>query len=346
MKKKVLVVGSGGREHALAWKLAQSPQVEKVYMAPGNPGTAEVGENVAIDVMDSDGLVYFALKEGIDLTVVGPDEPLANGLVDKLQHWGCLTFGPTESAAEIEFSKPFAKRFMSKRNIPTPSFQIFSDFERAVRYVGGIRRKCVVKAPGLAQGKGVYVCSSPSQAVSALQKIMVEHVHGTGSDVVIEEYIDGPEVSLHALCGNGWFDLFPPSRDYKALFDTTSLGHDDDENPNTGGMGAIVPVPGFTCDQIFQSQEIVRRITETLCRQGSPFYGCLYPGLKISPTQGMNVLEFNARFGDPEAQVYMRLLNSDLFEMLYASASGGEFPRNGILWKPGYAVCVLSLIHI
>lgn len=318
MMKRVLIVGSGGREHALAWKLAQSPQVSELFVAPGNAGTAEVATNVAIDAMDLDGLVTFAVEEQIDLTVVGPEAPLAAGLVDRMQRQGLAVFGPTKAAAQLEASKVFAKDFMAAHGIPTASFATFADFDAAVHYVSSKRwpHGLVVKASGLAAGKGVIICDTQAEGVMALNDIMRSDTFGgAGAEVVVEERLTGPELSVLALCDGQTARLLTPARDHKRI-------GDGDVGPNTGGMGAFGPPAGITPSFLAEIQaSCIDPVLAGMAAQGTPFAGMLFVGLMLTP-DGPRVLEYNCRFGDPETQVVLPLLASDLFTILSACASG------------------------
>ena len=334
MKINVLIIGNGGREHALAWKLAQSPRIGKLYVAPGNGGTRQVAENIPIETNDIDGLVQFAEKNEIGLTVVGPDDPLALGVVDAFQAKGLRIFGPTRAAAEIESSKAFAKNLMSEANIPTATFKIFSEHDKALSYIRERGAPIVVKASGLALGKGVYVCKTLSQAEGALAEIMLDHVHKeAGTEVVVEEFLDGQEISIHAFCDGKTFVLLPPAQDHKPI-------RDNDEGKNTGGMGTIAPVSWVSADTLkVIGEQIVRPTLEALAKRERPFTGLLYPGLKMT-SSGVKVLEFNARFGDPETQSYMRLLKTDLLDILEACVDG-KLAELAIEWHSGFAVCVM-----
>ena len=334
MNTNVLIIGSGGREHALAWKLAQSLRIGKLYVAPGNGGTHQIAENVSIDATDIEGLIQFAEKNEISLTVVGPDDPLALGVVDAFRSRGLRIFGPTRATAEIESSKAFAKNLMSEASIPTATFKIFSEYDKALSYVRKRGVPIVVKASGLALGKGVYVCKTLAEAEVALKEIMVDNVHKEdGSEVVIEEFLDGQEISIHALCDGKTFVLLPPAQDHKPI-------HDNDEGKNTGGMGTIAPLSWVSTDTLkIISDQIVRPTLEALTKCGRPFTGLLYPGLKIT-SSGLKVLEFNARFGDPETQSYMRLLKTDLLDILEACVDG-TLAELAIEWHSGFAVCVV-----
>lgn len=341
---KVLLVGGGGREHAIAWKLRQSPRLGKLFVAPGNAGTAQIAENVPVKATDVDGLLAFALKEGIEFTIVGQDDPLALGIVDAFQAKGLRIFGPTKAAAQIEASKVFSKGLMKDCGVPTALFDVYTDqaqaLEKVRQHFATYSFPIVVKASGLALGKGAYVCHDLAEAEAALDEILVKRLHGSaGDNVVIEEYIDGPEVSIHAFCDGKSFKLFPSAQDHKPVFD-------GDKGPNTGGMGTIAPVPWFTSyDEV--SSQVVGPILEGLRKNGSPFAGLLYPGLKLrerDPAATSEyvpyVLEFNARFGDPETQVYMRLLKTDLLNIFEACVDGRLHEIN-VEWNPGFAACVV-----
>ena len=334
MASKVLIIGSGGREHALAWKLAQSPRVSKLYVAPGNGGTRNLAKNIAIEATDIRGLVRFAEEKLIDLTVAGPDDPLALGVVDLFQSRGLRIFGPTRAAAKIEWSKAFAKRLMRDRNILTAPFQIFRKYERALDYIRKHGVPVVVKARGLALGKGVYPCKTLPEAKEALVEIMLKRIHkDAGNEVIVEEFLEGQEISIHAFCDGKTSILLPTAQDHKPIYD-------GDKGKNTGGMGTIAPVPWVTPEMLREiEQQIVKPTLEALAERGTPFAGCLYPGLKITPT-GPKVLEFNARFGDPETQSYMRLLKTDLLDILDACVDG-KLSELTIEWQSGFSVCVV-----
>lgn len=334
MSNNVLIVGGGGREHALAWKLSQSSRIDELYVAPGNGGTRQVAENIPIEATDVDGLAQFATTNEIGLTVVGPDDPLALGVVDIFRARGLRIFGPTRAAAEIESSKVFAKNLMSEAGIPTATFKIFSEYGEALAYVRKRGAPIVVKASGLALGKGAYVCKTLAEAETALDEIMLGRVHKeAGNKVVVEEFLHGQEISVHAFCDGKTFVLLPPAQDHKPI-------RDGDKGKNTGGMGTIAPVPWVTAE-VWQGveQQIVRPTLEALAERGRRFTGCLYPGL-IMTGDGPKVLEFNARFGDPETQSYMRLLKNDLLEILEACVDG-KLAELAIEWYSGFAVCVV-----
>ena len=336
MATDILVVGSGAREHALLWKLHQSPRVGRLYAAPGNGGTAALAENVPIGVMEFEKLAAFAKEKKIGLTIPGPDDAFVGGIVNIFQAHGLRVWGPTKEAAQIEGSKAFAKQLMREAKIPTAEFSVFSDSTSALAHVRARGTPIVIKASGLALGKGVYVCRSIQEAEQAIQEIMVDRAHkGAGEEVVIEEYLDGPEISVHALTGGTTHILFPPSQDHKRA-------QDGDQGKNTGGMGTIAPVPWVT-PEIMASIEsqVVTPTFEALKKRGVEFKGLLFPGLIVT-TSGPKVLEYNARFGDPECQVYMRLLKTDLLDLLEASAFGTlDAIRDSIEWHRGFAVNIV-----
>ena len=320
---KVLIIGSGGREHTLAWKLAQSDMVRQVYVAPGNAGTQWAGkhgraacENVPIHASDPHGLLRFAQERNIDLTVVGPEGPLADGIVDLFDHAGCPIFGPSREGAQLEASKVFAKQFMQHFNIPTAESLSFTDYHEAQAYLAtiesGATNGVVVKASGLAAGKGVIVCDRIGAAQLAIEDIMQKRVFGTAGDVVIiEERLTGQEVSVLAFCDGHTAVPLVPARDHKRV-------GNNDQGPNTGGMGAFAPVPDV--DQAWLD-EVVEKVLNTavqgMATRGTPYKGILYAGLMLTPN-GIKVLEFNARFGDPETQVVLPLLENDLAAIMMA----------------------------
>jgi phosphoribosylamine---glycine ligase len=333
-KNKILIIASGGREHALGWKLKQSPKVEKIYFAPGTVGTEEIGESTGIAALNFDALTQFAIKNKIDLTVAAPDDILAAGIVNAFQKKGLKIFGPTQEASKIEWSKAFAKELMREEKIPTAKYKTFKDAESARRYVKKQSLPVVIKASGLALGKGVVIANDLEEALNAIEDAMVRKVFGeAGSEVVIEEFLKGGEVSIHAFSDGKTFSLFPTARDHKPIFD-------GNKGPNTGGMGTIAPVPGITKkDMETISEKIVKPVLEGLSKRGTAFTGCLYPGLMMTKT-GPKVVEFNSRFGDPEMESYMRLLESDLFEILNACAEG-NLDRIKIKWSEQSACCIV-----
>ena len=334
MTNNVLIIGSGGREHAFAWKLVQSSRIGKLYVAPGNGGTLQVAENIAIDATDVARLVRFAKENEIDLTVVGPDDSLALGIVDAFHSQGLRIFGPTRAAAKIESSKAFAKELMYEANVPTASFRIFDQYDEALAYIRECGAPIVVKASGLALGKGAYPCRTLEAAEAALSEIMLDRAHKEAGDkVVVEEFLDGQEVSIHAFCDGKTFVLLPPVQDHKSI-------RDGNEGKNTGGMGTITPVSWVSAETMrFVESQIIHPTLEVLAKHGQSFTGLLYPGLKMT-NSGSKVLEFNARFGDPETQSYMRLLKTDLFDILEACVDG-TLADLTIEWHSGFAVCIV-----
>ncbi|MBI1826633.1 MAG: phosphoribosylamine--glycine ligase [Planctomycetes bacterium] len=333
-KSKVLVVGSGAREHALAEKLATSPKVERVFCAPGNAGTAIVAENVPIGIDELDKLVQFAKASNIGLTVVGPEAPLCAGIVDRFQSAGLRIFGPTAAAARIEGDKAYAKRLMRAAYVPTAEARIFDRYADARAYVATRDDGLVVKAAGLAAGKGVIVCSSSAEAILALEQMMVKREFGdAGSTVVVEELLQGPEVSVHALIDGRTIYLLDSAQDHKRL-------GDGDIGPNTGGMGAYSPAPVATSEVLaIVERDVLVPIVDALRGDGAPYGGILYVGLMMTPG-GPKVLEFNCRFGDPEAEVLLPRLNYDLFDVLSAVVDG-KLADMEIQWDSRAAVSVV-----
>lgn len=338
MGKTVLVVGQGGREHTLAWKLAASPEVERLFAAPGNAGIAEVAECVPLAAHDVEGLRRFARDNAVDLTVVGPEAPLMAGLVDALEADGLLAFGPSARAARLEGSKVFSKQLMRAYGVPTADFAVFDRLEPAAAYVREhmeVQGKAlVVKADGLAAGKGVVVAHSSAEALDALQEMMVRRVFGdAGVRVVLEECLVGEEVSVFALVDGERVVPLAAAQDHKRVFDM-------DQGPNTGGMGAYSPAPVYTPElQRKVLEEILQPTAAAMVREGCPYRGVLYAGLMVT-AEGPKVLEFNARFGDPETQVVIPLMSSDLFEALHAVASG-RLHEVQVSFLDAAAVCVV-----
>jgi phosphoribosylamine--glycine ligase len=334
---KILVVGKGGREHALVWKLAQSPRTERVYCAPGNAGTAEDGVNVLIDPLDFDRLISFVRKEKIELTVVGPEEPLARGIVDHFQKAGLRIFGPTRAAAQLEASKVFAKQLMHHADVPTAEFRVFDHPEFARRYIETRDYPLVVKADGLAAGKGVIVCSSNQEALTAIERIMVREEFGraAGRQVVVEKRLEGEELSILALVSGRTIVPLQPTQDHKAAFD-------DDKGPNTGGMGAYCPAPLGTPELLDAiDRDILVPTVHAMKRRRQPFRGVLYAGIMVT-SQGPRVLEFNCRFGDPEIQPLLMRLRTDLLDLIEAVVDERLDAFEGKLeWDPRPAVCVV-----
>ena len=309
---KILIIGGGGREHALAWKIAQSPKVTKLYIAPGNAGTAQIAHNLDIHPTDTEALAKAARDIGINLTIVGPEAPLAAGIVDLFNTLGLPIFGPTKAAARIESSKVFAKQLMQKYGIPCPAGAIFSDYRQAREYLKTQPPPIVIKADGLAAGKGVIVAMSKEEALQALSATMEAKVFGTAGDsVVIEEYIVGKEVSLLAFTDGKTVIPMVPACDYKRALDA-------DQGPNTGGMGSYSP-PGFFDAALTKQvmETILKPTVKALAKEGTSYKGVLYAGLMVAP-DGLKVLEFNARFGDPETQVILPRLKSDLVDIIFS----------------------------
>ncbi|SHI81736.1 phosphoribosylamine--glycine ligase [Malonomonas rubra DSM 5091] len=331
---KVLVVGGGGREHALCWKIAQSPLVETLYCAPGNPGIAEVAECVNIAADEIETLCEFAQAEKIDLTVVGPEVPLTMGIVDTFQEAGLEVFGPNKAAAQIEGSKGFSKNLMAKYNIPTADYQSFTEHADAVAYIKEQGAPIVVKADGLAAGKGVIVAMTEEQAIAAVDDIMLDQVFGdAGASVVIEEFMDGEEASFFAFTDGKNILPLASSQDHKRVYD-------NDEGPNTGGMGAYSPAPVVTAelhDVIVDT--VVKPTIAGMAQDGCPYSGILYVGLMIKEGKP-RVVEFNARFGDPEAQPLLIRMKEDIVPILQACARG-ELNQSSLEWHDKAAVCVV-----
>lgn len=318
---KVLVVGSGAREHVLVWKLNQSEKVEKIYCAPGNPGIGKIAECVNIAANDLPGLLDFALRKEIDLTVPGPEAPLVKGVVDDFEAQGLAIFGPTKMAALLEGSKTFAKFVMDKYDIPTAQWAVFEKYDEARDFLATIDFPCVIKADGLAAGKGAIIVHNGDEAEETLRQIMLEKAFGAaGEKIVIEEFMAGEEASVFAISDGEDYLLLPASQDHKAIFD-------GDKGPNTGGMGAYAPTPIVT-DAMMERvrQEIIEPTLHGMAKEGTPFRGVLYAGLMIMDA-GPRVVEFNCRFGDPEAQVVLPLIESDIADMMHKAAtrSLGEY---------------------
>ncbi|MDD3243743.1 MAG: phosphoribosylamine--glycine ligase [Eubacteriales bacterium] len=331
---KVLVIGGGGREHAIVHKLAQSPAVTKLYCAPGNAGIAQLAECVSLNIMDNDAVTAFAHEKQLDWVFVAPDDPLANGLVDALQNAGIKAFGPSAAAARVEASKSFAKYVMDKYDIPTAAWKDFSDAEKAKEYIRCVGAPIVVKADGLALGKGVFVCQSVSEAEAAVDSIMVQRAFGSaGARVIVEECLSGPEASV--LCFTDGKTVVPmvAAQDHKRAYD-------GDRGPNTGGMGAFAPTPKLSHgDILYVKEHILQRAVDALSAEGCPFMGVLYAGIMMTPV-GIKVIEFNARFGDPETQVILPLLRSDLMDIMQA-IDARKLDACKVEWQPGAAAVVV-----
>ncbi len=331
---RVLVVGGGGREHALVWKLRQSPKVQEIFCAPGNVGIAQMATCVNIQAEDVPGLVTFAQQEQIDLTVVGPEIPLTNGIVDIFQQQGLKIFGPSRAAAEIEGSKALAKDIMAKYNIPSARYATFDTAKEARAYVKQYGAPCVIKADGLAAGKGVIVAMDEETALAAVDFIMAERAFGQAGDrVVIEEFLEGEEVSVLAFVDGETIVPLVSSQDHKRV-------GDQDTGPNTGGMGAYAPAPVYTPELAkVVERDILYPTVKALAAEGRPYRGVLYAGLMVTPT-GPKVLEFNARFGDPETQPVLSLLETDLVDIIEAILQG-RLAEQSVQWQDGAAVCVV-----
>lgn len=309
---KILVVGDGGREHAICWKLLQSNKVDEVICAPGNGGIESIAKCFAVNPMDIAGMVKLAKDENVDLVFVAPDDPLSAGMVDVMEQNGIKAFGPNKKAAQIEASKSFSKDLMKKYSIPTAAYEVFNDVQNAKDYINKIGAPIVVKADGLALGKGVYVCMDVTTALNAVDEIMLQQKFGSaGAKVVVEEFMQGAEVSLLCFCDSKTIRPMISSQDHKRAYN-------NDEGPNTGGMGAFAPSPKYTQEiREFVEQKIMYATMESMNNEGCPFKGILYIGLMLT-TDGPKVLEYNARFGDPETQVVLPLLDGDLYEIIDA----------------------------
>lgn len=339
---KLLVIGSGGREHALVWKLAQSPHATRIWCCPGNAGialerctaTGVLTECVPIGAEDIDALVDFALERRPDLTVVGPDNPLALGIVDRFQEHRLRIWGPSQRAAQFESSKGFAQNFMAVHGVPTAEAGVFSDAHAAKMFAAHLGGRCAVKADGLALGKGVLLAKTLAEAEKAIDDIVVRRAFGdAGERVVIQELLEGTEVSLHAVCDGHVAKLFPTAQDHKRAFD-------GDLGPNTGGMGTYSPAPFLSEDELLEAARVILGPWQRGCAaEGIDFRGVIYPGVMLTKN-GPKVLEFNARFGDPETQVYLTRLENDLVELLEASVSGG-LKDISMRWSASSSICVV-----
>ena len=333
---RILLIGGGGREHALAWKLVQSPKGEKLYAAPGNPGMAllQKCECINLNVDDLEGVADYAEEKSIDLTVVGPEAPLVAGLADVFKRRGLPVFGPSKAAAQLEGSKAFSKELMAKYNIPTAFFKICEDIETAKAYVEEKGAPIVVKADGLAAGKGVVVAMTKAEALEAIDEMMGDHKFGAaGARLVLEEYMEGEEASLLAFTDGKTVVPMIAAQDHKRVFD-------GDEGPNTGGMGTYAPAPVMTDILRLKATELILKpVVEAMAKEGTPYQGCLYAGLMIKG-DSVKVVEFNCRFGDPETQVVLPLLDGDLAEIMLACATG-TLDKAEVAWHDKAAVCVV-----
>ena len=334
---KILVVGGGGREHALVWKLKQSPSVTQVFCAPGNAGIGLDCTNVDIQATDIPKLLKFATKEQIDLTVVGPEGPLVLGIVDEFQKAGLRIFGPSKKAAELEGSKKFAKEMMRKANVPTADFRVFTNAAEAMSYIEEREEgdRFVIKADGLAAGKGVTVCANNDEARDAIKRMLLQKEFGdAGLRIVVEDRLEGEEVSLLAFVDGNTIVPLEAAQDHKAA-------HDGDTGPNTGGMGAYSPTPVVNADIVDNViEKILVPVVHEMNKEGRPFRGCLYAGLMLTH-QGPKVLEFNVRLGDPETQAVLMRLKSDLAQILFAAADGRLDQIEPLEWDPRPSVCVV-----
>lgn len=331
---KILVVGGGGREHALVWKMAQSPLVTQIYCAPGNPGTADLAENLPIKMEEIGKLTEFAKAEGIDLTVVGPEIPLSLGIVDSFKASGLRIFGPDQAAARIESSKSFSKDLMQKYQIPTAAYGTFTDIPAAEAFIRKTGAPIVVKADGLAAGKGVIIARTEAEATTAVHDMLAGNAFGeAGSKVVIEEFLEGEEASFLAITDGRHVIPLASSQDHKAVFN-------NDQGSNTGGMGAYSPAPVVT-PEIHQKamEQVVQRAVDGMAAEGCPYQGVVYAGLMIKDGE-VKTLEFNARFGDPECQPLLMRMKSDLVPLLVAAADG-DISAHSIEWHDQAAICVV-----
>ncbi|MDR6225875.1 phosphoribosylamine--glycine ligase [Desmospora profundinema] len=331
---RVLVVGNGGREHALVWKIKQSPQVDELFCAPGNAGIEALATGVPLSATDVDGLVRFVSENQIDLTVIGPEASLLAGVVDALEAEGHLVFGPNRQAAQVEGSKRFAKELMESYGIPTGRYRSFDDSSEALRYIREQGAPIVIKADGLAAGKGVVVARTLQEATDAVHHIMEERAFGdAGTEIVVEEFLEGQEMSLMAFVDGETVVPMVPAQDHKPVFN-------GDQGPNTGGMGAYSPVPQIPDSIVHRAvTEILEPMVKGMAQSGLSYRGVLYAGLMIT-ADGPKVIEFNARFGDPETQVVLPRLESDLVDVLLAVAQG-HLSKTAVVWKKEAACCVV-----
>ena len=330
----VLLIGNGGREHAIAWKLAQSKNLGKLFIAPGNPGTAQCGQNIPIGVCEIDKLLEFSRKNKVELLVVGPEDPLAAGIVDAFEEAGIKAFGPSGKAAMLEADKAFAKQLMRASSVATAEARIFDRYSEAKAYIASRDEAVVIKASGLAKGKGVFVCDDPSDGILAAEKIMCDKIFGHAGDViVVEDKLIGEEASILAFVDGRNIYMMESSQDHKPI-------GDGDTGPNTGGMGAYSPAPVVTEDLMDQiTREIIVPMVDGMNRNDTPYKGVLYAGIMATPA-GARVLEFNVRFGDPETQPILMRLKSDLLEVLLAVCDG-TLDEVTLKWDPRPAVCVV-----
>ncbi len=335
---KVLIIGSGGREHAIALKISENRNINEIFISPGNAGTLQLGKNVLLDVNNNQVVVDFCKEENIDLVIIGPEVPLVNGLADILRENNINVFGPDKNAAAIEGNKKFAKELMLKNNIPTASFVSFTkeEYEEAKKYLSAASYPIVIKASGLAAGKGVIIAQNPNEAIDSVKEIMQDKIFGNaGDEIVIEEFLEGEELSIFAITDGVDYVLLPAAQDHKRI-------GEGDTGKNTGGMGAYSPLK-FVDTELLKEVEnnIVKPTLNALREDNRKFNGCLYCGL-IKTKEGIKVIEFNCRFGDPETQVVLPLLEGDFFELLYSTAKG-TINKNAVKYNGGSAMCVVTV---
>lgn len=333
----VLIIGSGGREHAIALKIKQSPILFNLFVMPGNPGTAFLGNNININPSNRDEVLIFCNDKEIDLVIIGPEQPLVDGLADFLRENNIIVFGPNRNAAQIEASKSFAKEIMDEAEVPTAAYIEFSakNYNLAKEYIREKKYPCVIKADGLAAGKGVFVCNSSEEAEDALKTIFLDRAFGvSGERLLVEEFLEGEEASVFAICDGNDFICLPAAQDHKRI-------GDNDTGKNTGGMGAYAPAP-IVSPKIFEEikNRIISPTLKTLKKNNKPFVGCLYAGLMITEA-GPKVIEFNCRFGDPETQVVLPILKGDFLQLIYSAATG-ELDKKLVSYNGGASVCVVA----
>lgn len=333
-KLNILIIGGLSREHAIAWKIKDSPRLGELYIAPGNGGTTKLAQSLDIDIFNSKAIISACKKHSIDLVEIGPDDVLATNMADELRIAGILVFGPSQSAAKIEYSKSYAKDIMNRSGINTASYKEFSDYNDALDYLKNRNYPLVIKADGLALGKGVVICQSVDEGINALHTMMRDKVFGeSGNKVIIEQFLEGTEISTHAFCDGKTYKMFPSSQDHKQIYN-------GDQGPNTGGMGTIVPLSWVSQADVKElGKQLVEPLLSELAKDGNEYIGCLYPGL-ILKDGNYNVVEYNSRFGDPELQSYLRLLETDLVDILEACATG-KLDSIDIRWAELYACCIV-----
>ena len=334
---KVAVIGSGGREHALALKIGESEMLKKLYIIPGNPGTAQIGENVNLDINNNAEILNFCNEKEIDLVVIGPEQQLVNGLADELRANDTLVFGPDSAASDIEAYKTFAKNLMLSAGVPTAKYIEFNSsmYDQLKEFIQQKKYPCVIKADGLAAGKGVVICNNAEDTEAALKSFFIDRIFGeSGDKILIEEFLEGEEASVFAITDGNNFICLPASQDYKRI-------GDNDTGKNTGGMGAYAPAPIVTKQILNEiSVKIIAPTLQALKAEKKPFIGCLYAGL-ILTSEGVKVIEFNCRFGDPETQAVLPLLKGDFLKLLF-SAAEGKLDINSVSYNGGSAVCVVA----